>query len=81
MVTGDGNYYQPKSVLKWRHHKKKGHEYLVSWVGYGTEEDSWLSVKDLELSAPAWSELSGRRRVNDPRKAPFPSRRSPRAEI
>ena len=49
MVTGDGSYYQPKSVLKWRHHKKKGHEYLVSWVGYGTEEDSWLSVKDLEL--------------------------------
>jgi len=31
------------------HHKKKGHEYLVSWVGYGTEGDSWLSVKDLEL--------------------------------
>jgi len=49
MVTGDGSYYQPKSVLKWRHHKKKGHEYLVSWVGYGAGEDSWLSVKDLEL--------------------------------
>ena len=31
------------------HHKKKGHEYLVSWVGYGAGEDSWLSVKDLEL--------------------------------
>jgi hypothetical protein len=53
-VAEDGDYYEPEQILK--HRMWSGHgagnprvEYLVSWAGYGAEENSWLGVDDLSL--------------------------------
>jgi hypothetical protein len=51
MVAEDGDYYEPEQILKHRTWSGKGSrtEYLVSWVGYGAEENRWLGVDDLSL--------------------------------
>jgi transposase InsO family protein len=48
-VAEDGDYYEPDQVLKhrtWSGHGDKTQrvEYLISWVGYGAEENSWLTI-------------------------------------
>jgi hypothetical protein len=48
-VAADGDYYEPDQIMKhrmWSGHRDKAPrvEYLISWVEYGAEENSWLTV-------------------------------------
>lgn len=49
MVNSDGDYYQPDAILSHRVRASGQYEYLVSWVGYGTEDNSWITIQDLAL--------------------------------
>lgn len=48
MMGEQGEFYQPEALLSHRH-SRLGYDYLVSWVGYGTERNSWISVDNLAL--------------------------------
>lgn len=53
-VSDDGEFYQPKDILKHRTARIRGKitpifQYLVSWVGFGPEDNRWLSLDDLKL--------------------------------
>jgi exonuclease VII small subunit len=46
-LVGDHLEYEVEGILKSRHLKNKGKEYLVKWRGYHEKEATWVAAKDM----------------------------------
>ena len=60
LIEIDGiDEYEVATILD-SHHRKRRVEYLVCWVGYGPEDDTWLMVDQLQGSRELLDEFHGR---------------------
>ena len=51
-IVGEDEEFEIEEILDIRYeHKSKQYQYLIKWVGYPPEENTWQPLKDLTNSA------------------------------